>query len=226
MAWRQVGLFSVDLSRAPLGKGSQGCVRKAKNNKTHITVAAKEIPCDIKFEKDEHYQRYIKQGLEKWGNLKHRNLVKYLDSGFAEGNLYIFMEYCSHRSLNDFVKYHHLSSFLATRFIREIAGAVEYLHKNDIVHGDIKPDNVLVKEDYESDLRVCLSDLGIVKEIPHTNQAAAATVSPTKAWMAPEVQGYTLHTAKTDVFSCGLLFHAIITYTGQNQHRILPLRGL
>ena len=227
MATRRIGEYSIDLDAPLLGSGSQGYVRKAVNTKTNKMVAAKEIPCDADIMKDEYYRKHIEPELECWKTLEHPNLVNYLYSEIKSGYLYLIFEFCQHGSLNRFVRQHTLTPSLKQRFIQELADVLNYLHSHNILHRDLKPDNLLVQEE-KSGFHIRLCDLGTVKEMQDAAKSVTASFQGTLMWAAPEVhyavgRSSTRYSAAVDTFSAGLVFHAILNHN--SNERLQPLMG-
>lgn len=98
--------------------------------------------------------------------VRHKNIVRYIDS-FTNGNyLYLIMEKCDRGDLRDYIN--RLASDMQIgeirlwKFLLQILSALHYIHKQKIVHGDMKPQNILLHgKDYE----VKLADFGISQAI-------------------------------------------------------------
>ena len=222
-----VGDFRVDLHAALIGRGSQGYVRKSTNINTDQAAAAKEIVCDDRVRRSEQYTRLLTE-LKVWKKLSHPFLVEFFHADYVDNFLYLVFQYCEQGSLNDFISSNELSMELRKRFMWELSDVVHYLHQENIMHRDIKPDNILIKTDSSGHHHIRLADLGLIKELPDAMREVTASFAGTVKWMAPEVYqasrgGPTRYSSKADVFSTGLVFHSIITYN--NQERLQPITG-
>jgi serine/threonine protein kinase len=130
----------------------------------------------------------------------------------------VFIELCKKGDLNKFIiEEKVLSRELSFRFLVHISEALVYLHEHDpvIIHRDVKPDNMLVHGDDDSNYSIKITDFAFSKRAP---QAAAAfsTHVGTPDWMAPEVrQGINQRVSynkQTDVYSAGLVFLSIVEH--------------
>jgi len=141
--------------------------------------------------------------------LNHPNIARLLDGGVsASGRPFLVMEYVEGEPIADFCKRHSLALPARIEMIRQLCGAVEYAHRNLIVHRDIKPGNVLVTADGSPKLL----DFGIAKLL-ETDSAATATAIHllTPRYASPEqLRGDPVTTA-SDVYSLGVLAFELIT---------------
>ena len=227
IAMSQVGVYSMNLNDPPLGRGSFATVRRALNTQTKQEVAAKEIYCTQEIRREKSFSKYIEPELRSLQNLSHPYLVKFLHAEFTDCYLYIFLEYCEKGSLDSFVKRHSLSPQLRSRFMLELADVVEYIHQHDIIHRDIKPDNILVKEE-DGSHHIRLADLGVIKEVSNASEARTASFQGTQNWAAPQLHFDLIgqkakYSNKADVFAVGLVYHALINQ--KPGRKLKPLTG-
>ena len=130
----------------------------------------------------------------------------------------ILTEYCSGGNLNDRLS-RPSSEETTLKWLSQLASALSYLHSRQIVHRDLKPDNVLLTDSTTEDLK--LGDFGLAREFlalkrvdTHISPCGLAPYYMRSGtgpahWMAPEV--FSCHyTEKADIFSLGVLFHAIL----------------
>ena len=162
----------------------------------------------------------------------HENIVRLFHSEFKEPFLFLIMEFCDGKDLNNFVKNRTVSQDECVKFIQDIAKGVRHLHRKNIIHRDIKPSNVLVKSDERSDSTLKLSDLGLAKSIPDSSGPVTNTgLVGTAGWQAPEVlrvaegtESKYHYDCPADVFSSGLVCLTLVTHrVGEN---LDPLRGM
>ncbi len=114
-------------------------------------------------------------------HLKHPNIVRVLEFGFQDTTPFLVMDYAPNGSMRS----HYRGSIpLATLIptVKAIAAALDYAHQQNIVHRDIKPDNILLGEHGE----VLLSDFGIAVATPSTGAQHTQDATGTPAYMAPE----------------------------------------
>ena len=155
-------------------------------------------------------------------SLEHPNIARLLDGGATDDDLpYFVMEYIEGQPVNEYCRTHNLSLKQRLKLFRSICAAVQYAHKNLVVHRDLKPTNILVTKDGVPKLL----DFGIAKLLAPEVSSNAVTVAQTMTMMrlmtpdyaSPEqVRGEPVTTA-TDVYSLGAVLYELLT--GERPHR-------
>ena len=110
-------------------------------------------------------QTYIDRELTFMTKCTHENIVNLLWTAEDEYFRYFVMEYCPFGNLNTYMKDREISHGLCLSFMLNLGEAVLYLHRLNISHRDIKPLNVLVKED-GGGLHLKLADFGLARYFP------------------------------------------------------------
>ena len=142
----------------PLGQGGFSTVYRAEHMSLGNEVALKILRSELA--QDETFIRRFRREARRTVLLDHPNIVRVLDLDQVDGQLFIAMEYVPSQDLHDIlIKERLLPLDRAVGIIRQLASALDYAHRRGLVHRDVKPGNVLVREDGV----VKLTDFGLVK---------------------------------------------------------------
>jgi len=181
-----------------LGKGSMGVVYRATDRITGETIALKQIFLNPDHSPDKNTEAHrlaLASEFRTLASLRHPNIISVIDYGFDEQRQpYFTMDYLAYaQTILNASKAASLE-FKVNLLIR-VLEALEYLHRRGILHRDLKPDNVLVK-----DGRVRLLDFGL-----SANMEQASGRVGTPAYMAPEMIRSGMATEATDLYAVGVL---------------------
>ncbi len=140
--------------------------------------------------------------------LDHPNIARLLDGGTAEnGQAYYAMEFVDGEPLDRYRQRHPMGLHEKLRLFLAICSAVSYAHRNLIIHGDLKPKNVLVTHDGVPKLL----DFGVARILDGAVQADTTRMPFTPTYASPEqIRGETL-TVATDVYSLGVLLYELLS---------------
>jgi serine/threonine protein kinase len=193
-----------------LGKGAMGLVYEARDPNLNRRVAIKTIKVEnLSEEAAAEYEARFKTEAHSAARLQHPNIVSVYDSDRHGDMAFLVMEFIQGEDLK-----HHLDA--GKRFsleqslamMRELLSALEYAHRQSIVHRDVKPANLLI----EADGRVKLTDFGVARiqdsgEVTRTQGSMVGTLK----YMSPEqVQGQPID-ARADLFAVGIVLYQLLT---------------
>ena len=213
-----------------IGKGSYGNVYLAKNYSNDQYYAVKVISKN-QLQSKIVYQ-YFNNEIYILKHINHPNIVKYISLVEQKKDYWLIIEYCNGGSLVKALKY-HLSTFnkpipenIVRYFIKNILTAVIYLNNKNIIHRDIKSDNILLHFENEEDLlsnrflnaKIKLIDFGFARYLDENELAGSLVGTP--MYMDPNVlktflesksrvvQGF--YDQKVDVWSLGILTYELL----------------
>eukprot|EP01127_Copromyxa_protea_P021740 TRINITY_DN7566_c1_g1_i1.p1 TRINITY_DN7566_c1_g1~~TRINITY_DN7566_c1_g1_i1.p1 ORF type:complete len:1094 (-),score=247.61 TRINITY_DN7566_c1_g1_i1:58-3339(-) len=178
-----------------IGKGGWGVVYKGMDEWTAGTVAVKQVKT-AGIPQDE--LKGMMNEITLLQKLKNENIVRYIDSHITEGAFFIVLEFLENGSLSDMLKDFgeggNFPEHLIVLYITQVLRGLDYLHRQGVIHRDIKAANILSTK--EGVIKV--ADFGVA-----TNDSEKETVIGTPYWMAPEIIELHGASTKSDIWSLG-----------------------
>jgi serine/threonine protein kinase len=161
-----------------LGSGGMASVLLCEDERLGRQVAVKRLHADSPVDVEQRFNREAKLG----ASLNHPNLVSVFDTATDDEGVLIVMEFVDGEPLSRILRRGPLRPEEVVRIVGELGEALDHAHSQGVVHRDVKPGNVLVREDGMTKL----ADLGIATASDGTRITRSGTVLGTAAYMAPE----------------------------------------
>ena len=189
-----------------VGNGGMATVYKAKCHILNRYVAIKILKDE--FTTDSEFIKKFNTEAQSAAGLNHPNIVSVFDVCNEDNLYYIVMELIQGKTLKEIiVEDGRLSWKWSVNIAIQIASALEAAHKNNIVHRDIKPHNIIITEDGIAKV----TDFGIAKAVSNSTITAFGTTIGSVHYFSPEHArgGYT--DAKSDLYSLGIVMYEMLT---------------
>src|SRR3972149_3237889 len=192
-----------------LGEGGMGIVYKANDTKLGRTVAIKFLPSHLS-SSEESKQRFIREA-KSAAALNHPNILAIYEIDEENGSSFIAMEYVEGLTLKD-----HISSLTfgtgvpvlqAIDWIEQIAMGLKSAHDQNIIHRDIKTENVMINKDG----RLKIMDFGLAKLKSDAGIIKTKTSVGTLSYMSPEQAQAIPADHRCDIWSLGIVFYELLT---------------
>ncbi|KAJ8489036.1 hypothetical protein ONZ45_g13730 [Pleurotus djamor] len=237
-----------------IGKGSFATVYKGYHEQTHHQVAVKAVKRDKLSAK---LFDNLQSEIEILKSLSHRHITRLLDIVRGERNIFLIIEYCAGGDLTNYIKkrgrvegleyipspgaapqyYPHprtggLAEIVVRSYLRQLARALKFLRQRNLIHRDIKPQNLLLNPASPDELArghplgvpiLKIADFGFARSLPSTMMAETLCGSP--LYMAPEILRYEKYNERVDLWSVGaVLFEMAVgkpPFRAQNHIELL-----
>ncbi len=189
-----------------IGNGGMAIVYKAKCHVLNRFVAIKILKDE--FTTDSEFIKKFNSEAQSAASLTHSNIVSIYDVGNEDNLYYIVMELIKGKTLKEIIIEDGILSWKWSVSIAiQIASALETAHKNNIIHRDIKPHNIIITEDGIAKV----TDFGIAKAVSNSTITAFGTTIGSVHYFSPEHArgGYT--DAKSDLYSLGIVMYEMLT---------------
>lgn len=207
-------VYSLD----PIGRGSFSTVYKGFDTKTDQIIAIKKI--DLESLPKPGLKRRLVDEVKLLKNISHQNIVKFVDflasldvlktydiRGDAIDDsryCYIILEYSRDGDLSSLLKQKgRLDEEEARHYTQQLASGLEYLQLHNILHRDLKPQNILIDGD-----RLMITDFNFARKMLEMDMCQTLCGSP--LYMAPEILNSQPYTNKSDLWSVGIIMYQMV----------------
>ncbi|XP_050540394.1 testis-specific serine/threonine-protein kinase 1-like [Daktulosphaira vitifoliae] len=195
-----------------IGQGSYSKVKMALKLQPDRTM--KRVACKLidkrRASNGSYIRKFLPRELEVLRIVRHPNIVNTHKIFITPSSVYVFMDYCEKGDLLNYIqKTRGLPQWQAHSFFKQLCGAVDYLHRNDISHRDIKCENVLL----ESLRHIKLTDFGFTRFCvdERSRQVLSQTYCGSSSYAAPEVlQGIPYNPKLYDVWALGVVLYIML----------------
>lgn len=187
-----------------VGIGGMAEVFRGKDHKLNRFVAVKVLKEE--FRENEGFVKKFKEEAQAAAGLAHPNIVNVYDVGDENGIYYIVMELVEGITLKSYIERKgHLTIKEATSIAIQVSAGLEVAHNNQIVHRDIKPQNIIISREG----KVKVTDFGIAKAT--TSQTTTSNAMGSVHYASPEQArgGYVDH--RSDIYSLGIVLYEMVT---------------
>ena len=200
LATFEVGNYEIFRKR--IGKGAFSTVYKGYNKITNELIAVKEISLDTL----NKYEKTIKRETEIMKKLNHPYIIKLYDTIIDNNteNVYLVMQYCEKGDLAKYLNKRPLKEKYALKYLKQISEAIKYLLECNILHRDLKPNNILMTNMGN----IALTDFGFARYFE--SDLLLQTICGSPLYMAPEIIKNKKYDYKSDLWSIGIIFYEML----------------
>ena len=186
------------INRKRIGKGSFSTIYKGYSTKNNKVYAIKEITIDKKQTKSN-----VKRELNVLKTLDNPYIIKLYDVIIDTNynNIYFILDYYPKGDLSKFLNHKPLKEKYCRKYMKQLAQGLEYLLNKDILHRDLKPQNILLTNEYN----IKITDFGFAKQI--NKDSLITTLCGSPMYMAPEIINKQDYDIKSDLWSVGIILY-------------------
>ncbi|KAK7350054.1 hypothetical protein VNO77_08119 [Canavalia gladiata] len=203
-----------------IGAGSFSVVWHGRHKVHGTEVAIKEI-ATLRLNKK--LQESLMSEIFILKRINHPNIICLHDIIQVPGKIHLVLEYCKGGDLSLYIQRHgRVPEAAAKHFMQQLAAGLQVLRDNNLIHRDLKPQNLLLsRNDEKSVLKI--ADFGFARSLQPRGLAETLCGSP--LYMAPEIMQLQKYDAKADLWSVGAILFQLVTgrtpFTGNNQIQLL-----
>jgi serine/threonine protein kinase len=205
-----------------LGQGGMAQVYKAVQPTIDRMVAIKVLHSHLA-QSEDLIERF-KREARALGQLQHPHIVQVIDFDIEDDIYFMVVDYIAGTTLRAYLDDRQkLSCGEALMLVEQLTDALAYVHRNGTIHRDIKPGNVLLKE--QQPLHAVLTDFGVGRLLNDATMTAAGSIIGTPAYMSPEAVLGQRVDERSDIYSLGVVLYEMVTgrvpYTGDTPMSVI-----
>jgi eukaryotic-like serine/threonine-protein kinase len=197
-----------------IGEGGMSTVYLAERTADKQKIVLKLLDSELSHDGD-----FLRRFIQEYGlisKIHHRGVVRIFDQGFSDEHVYIAMEYFAEGDLKRRID-HGLEVSEAMAIMLQLAEALEAIHLEGVVHRDLKPQNIMFRDDTS----LAILDFGIAKLVSSETQLTEhGQVFGTPYYMSPEQGSGQTVDGRSDLYSAGVILYEMLTgrrmYTADN----------
>lgn len=203
MSIKNIGRYQV---KSELGRGGMATVYRAYDPQFKRDVAIKILPKE--FLHDKEFRARFEREATTIAALEHPAIVPVYDFGEQDGQPYLVMRYMGGESLKERIDRGVIPLDEVVRIVDFIAPALDYAHSQNVIHRDLKPDNIL----FDQQNSPYLADFGIAKLAETSATLTGNAIVGTPAYMSPEQgRGEPDIDGRSDIYSLGAIIYEMLT---------------
>lgn len=198
---------------APIGKGAMGCVYRARHNVLPTECAIKVLYGN--FAVNQRLIERFRREAQAIGQMTHPNIVSVIDFGSTkEGLTFLVMELVEGMTLEKVItRQAPIEAARAAHIVRQIASGLSEAHRRGFVHRDVKPANIMLRDDEGFEV-VKILDFGVVgmlQAAANSKLTAAGHIVGTPSYMAPEQARTSSVSPAADLYAVGCILYEMLT---------------
>lgn len=191
-----------------IGRGTFSTVYKAHRNRGNYEVVA--IKCiEISTLSKKSKENLINE-INILRRINHQHVVSMKKFTWDAHFIYLIMEYCPGGNLDEFIKKKgKISELIVQYFAQQLVSGLKMLHAENIVHGDLKPANILLSVPPVGSCRsvkLKIADFGYSQQL-HSSQDYTSGIKGSPLYMAPEILALQPYTGQADLYSLGVILY-------------------